>query len=219
MGDGMCKEAGKAIQQDHCCCGRCTRDVRPPTSHQIVADGLSCSDNSTTQQIEPTFEEHQGGRGRPKKVIKLVWLRDALGPRRALKKARLASLANVHRHTLRARMKEAGIFKTHSRISEDDLDAIVKDYRVLRPRAGYRFVRGHLLGLGLMVQRHRILSSIRRVDSVGRTLRRHAAIVRRQYKVSRPHALWHMDGHHKLIRWGIVVHAFVDGHSRLVRWY
>jgi hypothetical protein len=28
--------------------------------------------------------------------------------------------------------------------------------------------------------------------------------------------MWHLDGHHKLIRWGIVIHGFVDGYSRLV---
>jgi len=26
-----------------------------------------------------------------------------------------------------------------------------------------------------------------------------------------PNSLWHIDGHHSLIRWGFVVHGCVDG--------
>lgn len=57
---------------------------------------------------------------------------------------------------------------------------------------------------------------MKRVDPIGRTLRRHNTIRRRQYKVRRPNALWHIDGHHKLIRWAIVVHAIIDGYARVV---
>ncbi len=32
----------------------------------------------------------------------------------------------------------------------------------------------------------------------------------------RPNSVWHIDGHHKLIRWGIVVHGMVDGFCRTV---
>jgi hypothetical protein len=41
-------------------------------------------------------------------------------------------------------------------------------------------------------------------------------IQRWQYKVSRPNALWHMDGHHKLICWGIVIHGIIDGYCHTV---
>ncbi|KAF8800927.1 hypothetical protein BYT27DRAFT_7042469, partial [Phlegmacium glaucopus] len=37
---------------------------------------------------------------------------------------------------------------------------------------------------------------------------------RRSYQVPRPNALWHIDGHHKLIAWGIVIHGVADGYSR-----
>ena len=42
------------------------------------------------------------------------------------------------------------------------------------------------------------------------------ALHHRQYNVYMPNSLWHIDGHHKLIRWQIVVHGGVDGYSRLV---
>ncbi|KAG1823744.1 uncharacterized protein BJ212DRAFT_1261796, partial [Suillus subaureus] len=38
----------------------------------------------------------------------------------------------------------------------------------------------------------------------------------RKYYVKQPNALWHMDSHHKLIRWGIVVHGFINGFCRMV---
>ena len=35
---------------------------------------------------------------------------------------------------------------------------------------------------------------------------RWGAIVLRTYSVSGPNSLWHIDGHHSLIRWRLVVH-------------
>jgi hypothetical protein len=42
-------------------------------------------------------------------------------------------------------------------------------------------------------------------------------ISRQKYTVPRPNALWHIDGHHKLIAWGIVIHGVADGYTRKVR--
>ncbi|KAI6114827.1 hypothetical protein EDD16DRAFT_1483344, partial [Pisolithus croceorrhizus] len=36
------------------------------------------------------------------------------------------------------------------------------------------------------------------------------------YYVKWPNAVWHINGHHKLIRWGIVIHGFIDGFCRTV---
>ncbi|RXW17274.1 hypothetical protein EST38_g8582 [Candolleomyces aberdarensis] len=41
-------------------------------------------------------------------------------------------------------------------------------------------------------------------------------IRRRTYSVPGPNSLWHHDGQHRLIRWGIVIHGFIDGYSRLI---
>ncbi|KZT18952.1 hypothetical protein NEOLEDRAFT_1030855, partial [Neolentinus lepideus HHB14362 ss-1] len=64
---------------------------------------------------------------------------------------------------------------------------------------------------GLRVQKRRVRMSLRRIDGLGQVLRNHEAIDRRDYTVPRPNYLWHMDGYHKLIRWGLVVHGIVDG--------
>ena len=39
-------------------------------------------------------------------------------------------------------------------------------------------------------------------------------ITRRVYSVPGPNSLWHMDGHHTLIRWKFVIHGCIDGFSR-----
>ncbi|KAG2034733.1 hypothetical protein BDR03DRAFT_801206, partial [Suillus americanus] len=37
-----------------------------------------------------------------------------------------------------------------------------------------------------------------------------------KYKVKCSNALWHLDGHHKMIWWGIVIHGFIDSYCRTV---
>ncbi|KAJ3924240.1 MAG: hypothetical protein NXY57DRAFT_870311, partial [Lentinula lateritia] len=61
------------------------------------------------------------------------------------------------------------------------------------------------------LQRQWVKDSLKRVDRLGSRLQRRLTISRGLYKVPRPHALWHLDGHHKLIFWGIVIHGIVDG--------
>jgi len=41
-------------------------------------------------------------------------------------------------------------------------------------------------------------------------------VSRRQYLVPWPNALWHLGGHHSLIRWGLVIHGCIDGFSRQI---
>ena len=55
-----------------------------------------------------------------------------------------------------------------------------------------------------------------RVDPINVCMRRMRVIQRRSYSVPGPNALWHIDGHHSLIRWRIVVHGGIDGFSRLI---
>ena len=77
-------------------------------------------------------------------------------------------------------------------------------------------VQGHLRAQGINVQRSRIRATIRDVDPQGVRARQHLRILRRVYSVPCPNYLWHVDGNHKLIRWGFVLHHGIDGFSRLV---
>ena len=124
----------------------------------------------------------------------------------------------VSRSTLWRRLKEAGTNHSsrYSEISDNDLDALVYDIRQRHPHSGQNLIQGHLRSINIHVQRHRIRSALHRVDPLGALLRRHQPITRRSYSVPGPNSLWHVDGHHSLIRWGFVVHGGMDGYSRLI---
>ncbi len=155
-------------------------------------------------------------RGAPKKEINLGFLYEAVSAHRALKLCDLASAVGVHRNTLRAYMKRKNIMKLYSNLSNEDLDILLRTFKAKKPDAGLQYVVGFLRKHGLRIQRRRVVSSLRRIDGLGRALRIRKVIKRTRYTVKRPDALWHLDGHHKLIRWGIVIHGFVDGYSRAV---
>ena len=38
-------------------------------------------------------------------------------------------------------------------------------------------------------------------------------ITRRRYYVPGSNSLWHIDGHHSLVRWRFVIHGGIDGYS------
>ena len=75
---------------------------------------------------------------------------------------------------------------------------------------------GILRSRSIHVPRHRVRDIIGRIDPINTALRWRAMHPRYQYDVPGPNALWHIDGLHKLIRWGFVVHGGIDGYSRLV---
>ena len=104
-----------------------------------------------------------------------------------------------------------------TQISDAELDEITRQAMTELPRFGERMLMGYIVSQGLKIQRRRIRASIKRVDPVGLIERRQLLarrITRRAYSVPHPHYMWHIDGNHKLIRWGFVIHAAVDGHSR-----
>jgi hypothetical protein len=108
-------------------------------------------------------------------------------------------------------MKKHGIERTYSILSNTELDQLVRQFKLKRPESGLRYTMGHLRSQGHRVQYRRVLQSLRRVDRIGQVLRDRQIKKRRKYYVKRPNALWHIDGHHKLIRWGIVIHGIIDG--------
>jgi hypothetical protein len=106
--------------------------------------------------------------------------------------------------------------KAFSSISDTALDEIVRRYKDEHPNTGIRYLRGHLFEQGIRIQRERVTASLDRVDDVAKVVLRNKTIKRREYKSARPNSLWHVDGHHKLGLWGIVIHGFTDGYDRMV---
>ncbi|KAJ7854666.1 hypothetical protein B0H14DRAFT_2353600, partial [Mycena olivaceomarginata] len=78
------------------------------------------------------------------------------------------------------------------------------------------YLIGFLKTHSIKVQKVWVRKSLICVDGLGQVLRRHV-IERRDYKSARPNATWHMDGHHKLIKWGFVIHGIIDGYDRTVQ--
>lgn len=85
------------------------------------------------------------------------------------------------------------------------------------PSIGERMARGYLRSKKVKIPRRRLREAIRRVDPDGLNERKsllQRRVKRRVYSVPNPHYLWHIDGNHKLIRWGMVIHCGIDGYSR-----
>ena len=61
------------------------------------------------------------------------------------------------------------------------------------------------------VQRSHIRLAMQHINPLGRLVRYQATIKQQVYEAPQSNDVWHIDGHHKLIRWGIVIHGMIDG--------
>lgn len=150
------------------------------------------------------------------KSIDVKFLRKISQGSRNISLVRLAKGLNIHRNTLSRKLREIGIQRKYSEITDEDLDATIRAYRLQRPDAGLSYVTSELRSQNIRVQRWRICEAVRRVDGVGVQLRARKHIARRAYTNPRPMAVWHCDGHLKGVLWGVILHGFIDGFSRKV---
>ena len=160
--------------------------------------------------------EHTGQVGRPKKQINDSWLQQAVSTKRNLSRKLLAQLLGIHRNTLRHKLQEIGLHRRYSELTDNDIDLILKLYKRLRPESGLRYTTGFLRHHGLKLQRQRVCNSLQQIDGLGQALRRHDGILRRKYQSRCSRSVSHIDGNHKLILWGFVIHGLVDGHDHVV---
>jgi hypothetical protein len=173
----------------------------------------SNQNNSATNM----FVQYQITGGRPK-----IWINPSairLLREQGLDWTKLASIFGVSVKTVERRRKEYNIpddFISYTSISDDDLDNLLKELRYHQPFAGQIILMGILRSRGIRIHRQRLRDSLHRIDSFGIINRWANIIPRRVYKVAGPNSLWHMDGHHKLIRWKLVIHAAIDGYSRMI---
>jgi hypothetical protein len=165
------------------------------------------------------LEGTTGRQGRPVKTVNEDYLKEAMSSSRNITLAALARKLKMHRNTLHRKMKSYGISRKFDDVSDADLDALASAFKADKPNAGFRYLVGYLRCRGIRVQKDRVRDALRRVDGLGQELRRRKTIQRRKYKVPRPNYLWHLDGHHKLIMWGIVIHGLIDGFCRTVSIY
>ena len=142
-----------------------------------------------------------GNRGRPKYNISREQLELYLHYGFSLSK--ISEMLFVSTKTVRRRIEEFNINpKPFSNLSNEDLDAVVSEILSEFPNCGSKRMAGFLLAKGLRIQQARVRETLRRTDPDGVLLRslQLRMIARRRYNVKSPLSLWHLDGHHKLIR-------------------
>lgn len=154
-------------------------------------------------------------RGRPSICIPEEQLAMLLGFH--FKVTDIARVLMVSPRTIRRRIIQYGLEETasYSDMSDGDLDSLVSDFVHHNPNSGLRSLEGLLRSQGIRIQRQRVRESLMRVDPRGMEARFGMLVQRKKYSVPLPNSLWHLDGHHKLIRWRIVTHGCIDGFSRL----
>lgn len=114
----------------------------------------------------------------------------------------ISRLMGVSVSTIRRRMStfNLSIRATYSSITDEQLDEIVAGMQVQFPNWGNRQMYGYLISQNIRLQFSRVRESQSRVDPEGSIMRRLTTLRRRIYSVRGPQHLWHVDGHHKLIR-------------------
>ena len=157
-----------------------------------------------------------GRPGRPKVSISETALRDLreLG----YKWKEIAKMLMVSRWTIYRRVKELNLEDVtgYSKLTDEELDQKIAELKKSAgPLAGRSMAIGFLKAQGLSVQQQRVAKSLVRVDPISSRIRWACVIKRRKYCVPGPNSLWHIDGHHSLIRLGFVIHGGIDGYSRL----
>ena len=164
---------------------------------------------------DPTELRQTGRRGRPSLPVNVDQVEMLRGIGYTWDE--VANAIGVSRTTLWRRLTEQNItLSRYLDISDFDLDQVISRIQHDFPNAGLVMIQGHLLSEGVHVPRQRVRESVARCDPIRRRLRWHQVLTRRSYSVPRPNSLWHIDGHHSLIRWRLVIHGGIDGYSRMV---
>jgi len=158
-----------------------------------------------------------GRAGRPSFQIPQEMLEDLRGFGFSWQK--IGDILGVSRWTIYRRVQEYGLtyMSDFSLMSDGELDNIVSEYMNQHGKTtGQSYITGYLRSKGLRVQRSRVRQSMARRDPENAALRWGAVGTQRTYLVPWPNSLWHLDGHHSVIRWGLVVHGCIDGFSRRI---
>ena len=178
---------------------------------------LELARRPTTLTLQNCNVESTGRPGRPAFHVQPEMLENLLGL--GFSKQKIAKICGVSRWTVYRRIQQFNLqhLSEFSNLSDAELDQIIRDYTSRHGRTtGQVLIMGYLHSLGIHVQRARVRNSIARIDPENSALRWGATVYRRRYHVPWPNSLWHLDGHHSLIRWSLVIHGCIDGFSRRI---
>ena len=135
---------------------------------------------------------------------------------RGLSWTEIAARVDVTTRTLQRWRLETDFVDPQQRITDGALDELISTHIEGQPRRGEITLRAHISVQGFNASRQQVRDSMHRVDPEGVLERSRKLIKRRVYSVPGPYYLWYMDGNHKLIRWGIVIHGCIDGCTRYI---
>ena len=174
------------------------------------------SNTAVCSEIPLTFE-CSASVGRPRCQISKELLEELRGL--GFTWTQIANMFGVSRWTISRRVQEYGLqnLQRYSVITDEEIDDMIKSYISRHgSTTGEPFMSGYFRSKGFFIQRQRIRASLNRVDPRHTVLRWGALVSRRSYHVPWPNSLWHIDGHHSLIRWQFVIHGCIDGKSRKI---
>ena len=145
----------------------------------------------------PSYLKHTPGPSRPRIEIEPEVLQAAL----ALgSKTTLANTLGCSARTVSRRQQEledAGMILTHrTRISDEELDTMIREILHRFPNFGRSMVMGKLSADNHYVPEHRVRASIERVRGAPSRFFGSRQIHRRKYYVPAVNSLWHHDGQH-----------------------
>ncbi|XP_069119686.1 uncharacterized protein [Argopecten irradians] len=155
------------------------------------------------------------GIGRPSVIIDMekIHFLFSIG----FKKKDIARCFMIDRTTLWRKLKEMNIgLLRFTDISDEDLSNEMCSIYQNHPHCGLSMMQGHLRAKGISVPKRLVQKILREMDPASSVLRWGLMARRRKYSVPGPNSLWHIDGHHALIRWRMVTHGGIDGFSRLI---
>ena len=162
---------------------------------QTVADNITRDNhNNSFFELKVNVKDTKTG-GRPRKEIELEAVLSLMHA--GFRKQEISDISGVSRSTLLRRMRSI----RNLVLSPDDTDILVQEWSHNFPNAGARFIQGDLTSQGYIPTRQSVRESLFRVDPEGVLQRRHIGLPRRvqKYWVPYPNAIWHFDGHEKLV--------------------
>jgi len=183
-------------------------------TEKLRSPRLECCELGQSDILLETTDEHIRP-GRPRVFVNIQQVEFLFQAGFSL--SSIAKIAQVHKVTIMRRLNDHGIIlERYSDISDEDLVDLVGEIHSQHPHSGLRMITGHLRSRNIFVQRYRVEMALRYIDPASSVIRWGLMARRRKYCVEGPNALWHIDGHHALIRWRLVSHGGIDGHSRLI---
>ena len=155
-----------------------------------------------------------------KKWVNRDWVKQALPPKLCLILTEVARILRIYRNTLRYKLRKLGLHRSSSQLTDLDLNQVLRHYKCIWPDSGLQYTTGFLQHHGIRLQRWHICNSLECIDGLGCALRYHDSIQHRHYQSTQSDAIYmymyHIDGNHKLISWGFVIHGIIDGHDHMV---